>query len=326
MLGCGFDRGGRRDRVRRLAHRRPVGGHPAGGDGGLRPGAAFEQAARDQKAIGALAGGHGNHPLPLGGGGGSLPDELHRLAADVLAESLECLMDDAFGIEPGLGVHRVRQILVEEDIGQHHAANLEPAIEQTVLGERLQHERAEAADRTSSTVNSTSCSRASRNKRSTSSGLAKRASATVVDRPCAANSSAAFRHWQDRAPYRTAQPGTFAQDAALTDLERPAFFRHRHAAAFAARIAQRRRPIVDRHGGGLPCAPARLRRPPPSARSPAGGRDRRCRRRRHASARRHRPVRRGPWRSAPATAGSPRRARPGHQRAAGTSNRWSRTA
>ena len=40
--------------------------------------------------------------------------------------------------------------------------------------------------------------------------------------------------------------GAFAQDAAFADLERLAFFRHRHAAAFAARIAQRRGPIVDR--------------------------------------------------------------------------------
>ncbi len=39
----------------------------------------------------------------------------------------------------------------------------------------------------------------------------------------------------------------FAQDAALADLERLAFLRHRHAAAFAARIAQRRGPVVDRH-------------------------------------------------------------------------------
>ena len=38
----------------RTAH--AVGDHPAGGDGGLRAGAAFEQAARDQKPIGALFG------------------------------------------------------------------------------------------------------------------------------------------------------------------------------------------------------------------------------------------------------------------------------
>ena len=43
--------------------------------------------------------------------------------------------------------------------------------------------------------------------------------------------------------------GAFADDAALADLERLAFLRHRHAEAFAARIAQRRRPIVDGDGG-----------------------------------------------------------------------------
>ena len=43
--------------------------------------------------------------------------------------------------------------------------------------------------------------------------------------------------------------GAFAHDAALADLERLAFLRQRHAAAFAARIAERRGPIVDGDGG-----------------------------------------------------------------------------
>ena len=41
----------------------------------------------------------------------------------------------------------------------------------------------------------------------------------------------------------------FAHDAAAADLERLAFGRHRHAAAFAARITQRRRAVVDRDLG-----------------------------------------------------------------------------
>src|SRR5262245_16790403 len=52
----------------------------------------------------------------------------------------------------------------------------------------------------SSTVTSTSCSRASRRMRSTSSGLAKRASATVVVSPCAASVSAASMHSARRVP------------------------------------------------------------------------------------------------------------------------------
>ncbi len=59
MLGLGLDQRGGGDFLRGLAHRRAVGGDPAGGDRGLRAGAALEQAARDQQAIGALARGHG---------------------------------------------------------------------------------------------------------------------------------------------------------------------------------------------------------------------------------------------------------------------------
>ena len=43
--------------------------------------------------------------------------------------------------------------------------------------------------------------------------------------------------------------GAFAQYASLADLERPAFRRHRHAHALAARIAQRGWTIVDGGGG-----------------------------------------------------------------------------
>ena len=85
----------------------------------------------------------------------------------------------------------------------------------------------------------------------------------------------------------------FAQDAALADLERHAFRRHRHAEAFAARIAQARTAGRRSRPASPPCARVRPRRRPPSARSRAGSRDRRRRRRRHASGRRRRPGRRG---------------------------------
>ena len=49
-----------RDRLRCLAHGDVVGDDQAGRDRGLRLGAAVEQAALDQQAIGALAGGHAN--------------------------------------------------------------------------------------------------------------------------------------------------------------------------------------------------------------------------------------------------------------------------
>ena len=48
----------RRHLLRRLGNDDVIGRHPAGGDGGLRPGAAFEQAALDEQAIDANTGGH----------------------------------------------------------------------------------------------------------------------------------------------------------------------------------------------------------------------------------------------------------------------------
>ena len=176
-------------------------------------------------------------------------------------------------------------------------------------------------------VISTSCSRASRSTRSVSSGLAKRASATVVGQAEGGELLGrleAFR--QPGAEREERDLAALAHDAALADLERLAFRRHLDADAFAARIAQRRRPVVDRDLRSPPCARVRPRRPPPSARSPAGSRDRRRRRSRHGSDRRRRPGRRGRWRSAPAASGSRRRAPPGRRRAAGRSSRSPRTA
>src|SRR5271156_6796294 len=54
--------------------------------------------------------------------------QLHRFAADILAERFERLGDDAFGVETGLGVHGVRRILIDEDIRQHQRADLEAAV------------------------------------------------------------------------------------------------------------------------------------------------------------------------------------------------------
>ena len=59
VLGRGGDDGGGGDFLGGFANRDAVGGHPAGGDRGLRPRAAIEQAARDQQAIGSFAMGHG---------------------------------------------------------------------------------------------------------------------------------------------------------------------------------------------------------------------------------------------------------------------------
>ncbi len=94
------------------------------------------------------------------------------------------------------------------------------------------------------------------------------------------------------------------------------------ADAVAARIAEGARPVVDGDGGGDHVRQLGLVGRAPSARSPAAGRGSRRRSCRRGSGRRRRPARRGRWRSAPAGAGSPRRAPPGRSRAAG---RWSRS-
>ena len=154
-----------------------------------------------------------------------------------------------------------------------------------------------------------------------SSGLAKRASATVVESPAhelvgrlqAFAEPGAERKDRHLVPSRRTRPLPISSGMPSSGIATPT--------AFAARIAQRRRPVVDRDRRSPPCEPVRLRRPPPSARSWAGSRDRRRRRSRHGSGRRRRQGRRGRSRSAPAGSGWRRRARPGRRRAAGRSNR-----
>ena len=51
------------------------------------------------------------------------------------------------GVEPGLIILRLRAVVVEEDVGQHHGADLEPVVEQAVHRQMMQHVTAEAADR-----------------------------------------------------------------------------------------------------------------------------------------------------------------------------------
>ena len=127
-------------------------------------------------------------------------------------------------------------------------------------------------------VTSTSCSRASRSTSSTSSGLAKRASATVVERPWLASCSAALRQSPSRVPNessatavpsRTMRPLPISSGTPISG--------HVDADAVAARIAQCGRTVVDGDLRSRPYGPVRPRRPPPSRRSPAGSRDRRRR-------------------------------------------------
>ena len=82
--------------------------------------------------------------------------------------------------------------------------------------------------------------------RSSSSGLAKRASATVADRPKAASWSAAFRHSAERVPSdssATAEPSRRMRPLPISS--GAALLGHVDAEAFAARIAQGGRAVVD---------------------------------------------------------------------------------
>jgi hypothetical protein len=111
-----------RDFLGGLAHDDVIGADQTRLNRDLRLGAAFEQATLDQQAIGALA----SSDQALG--------HLHRLGSDVLAERLEHLSDDAFGVEPRSLVHGGRRILVDKYVGQYHRAHLQTAVEHALLG------------------------------------------------------------------------------------------------------------------------------------------------------------------------------------------------
>src|SRR5271155_4101151 len=53
--------------------------------------------------------------------------ELHCIAAQVLPERFECLGNNTFGVEAGLGIHGVGRVLVDEQIRQHHRADFQAA-------------------------------------------------------------------------------------------------------------------------------------------------------------------------------------------------------
>ena len=99
-------------------------------------------------------------------------------------------------------------------------------------------------------MTSTSCSRASRSTRFASSGLAKRASATVLDKAEAGQRVGGLQAFAEpRAEIQQRDLAAFAQDAALADFERDAF-----APASARRVLRRAdsasaRAVVDRSRG-----------------------------------------------------------------------------
>ncbi len=239
-------------------------------------------------------------------------------------------LDDAGAVEPGLA-HTSSPAWHAR--GRRPAApaarTLQAAVQQAFARQEVQHLGGEAADRALLDGDQHLVLGArDGGTRSSSSGLAKRASATVVERPPAPSSSAASRQsCQPRAEGQQRHLGALAQDAALADLQARAALRHVDADAVAARIAEGDRAVVDRR----PRCATMWRS---SASSPAaittmlGRLARKVDVEGAAMGRRHRRRRSRPGRSgsAPAGSGSPRRARPGRRRAAGRSNRSPRRA
>src|ERR1700728_4787957 len=188
-----------------------------------------------------------HHPPERAGDDGLLPDELYDIAAQVLTERFERFDHDAFGIEACLGVHRIGRVLVEEDVRKHHRPELDPAVENAMLGERLHHVRAEAADRAflygeEHLVLAGEAEQQIDIERLGEAGVGDRCRQTVGGEFVGRLETFA----EPRAEREQRDLGTFAQDAAFADFERLAFFRHLHAEALAPRIAQRRWPVIDR--------------------------------------------------------------------------------
>ena len=269
----------------------------------------------------------GRSPSPFHGGG-ELPCQLHHVAAKVLTERINALATMLF-VSSAAGIHRVRRVLIEEDVGQHHRPNFQAVIEHACLGEKLQHMTSRS--RRSSLLRRSAALRVRARAASTQIDVERLGEARIGDRGrepmCAASSSAALRHSPSRVPKekiatllpsRTMRPLPISSGLPSSGSATPR--------ALAARIAQRRGPIVDRDRGRDHVHEFGFVGRRHHARNSAGSRDRRHRTRRHGSGRRRRRDRRGPSRNAPAGSGSRRRARPDRRRVAGRSSRWRRTA
>ena len=105
--------------------------------------------------------------------------------------------------------------------GRVRVRTFRPRSSAPLLGQRLQHEGAEAAHRALLDGDQRLVLAGQAQDQVDSSGLAKRASATVVERPRAASVSAAFEASARRVPNdRMATAVAFAHDAAPADLQR----------------------------------------------------------------------------------------------------------
>src|SRR5262245_43343276 len=164
---------------------------------------------------------------------------------------VENLVDDAIGIEPRLGIHRRRTIVIDEDIRQHHAAELEPrALECSGVAEQLHHVRAEATNGAFLDCDKQfvlgrelqdEFSIKWFGKARIGNGYGNPMRRQCFRRLDAFGKPCAKREQGDRV--------ASCDDPAFSDLERHAHVRHRDAHTIAARITQGTWPVVYRDSG-----------------------------------------------------------------------------
>ena len=129
--------------------------------------------------------------------------------------------------------------------------NLQPAVEQAGPGEVVHHRGAKTARRRLLDGDEHRVMPRQLLDQPTSSGLAKRASATVADSPRAASSSAARNASPNRVPsdrIATVLPSRRMRPRPSASTS-PRMLRQGDAGALAARVAQRARPVVDHRRG-----------------------------------------------------------------------------
>ena len=173
------------------------------------------------------------------------------VAAEIGAQHLEYLGDDALRVEPGLGVHRFGAILIEKYVGKDHRPDLEAPFEQPCLRQGVQDVRAEAADRpflhgdqdfvfAGQLVDQLEVQRFGKSR--------IRDGGREPEFGQLGRSLRAFG--ETRAERQKRDLVALADDASLADFERDARFGNGHADPVAARIPHGRRPIVDGDRGG----------------------------------------------------------------------------
>jgi arsenical-resistance protein len=137
------------------------------------------------------------------------------------AQRRQHLVHDVPGVHLRHRVHVARAGLVDERVGQDHGAVLEPRVEHAALRQKMRDVEPKPPTAPSSMVMSASWWRASCRIRSSSSGLAKRASAMVGVRPRASSGLGGLLHLlQPRAEIQQRDAVALGDHAALADLQR----------------------------------------------------------------------------------------------------------